>query len=112
MGTLMEKIKQVHDEELFNVSTLTEEGVVIATAAGYPALISFDTLKEAMDIIKKKETDPGTTYKFSGIINSNTSIQLEHLTNEEVAGITKFLEALKDAESSYVDVHELIIDRH
>lgn len=42
------------------------------------------------------------TFKFSGVIDVNTDIEIAGLTQEEVTGIKKFLKALDNATCSYV----------
>lgn len=121
METLMEKNKQVHDEQLFNVSTLTEEGIVLGTASGCPALISFDTLEEAIKMIEeknrkeeqnKKLVSGGLTITFEGVIDCNTEVKLEHLNEGEVTGIKKFIDALVNARCSYVHTYKLTTERN
>lgn len=82
---------------------LREDGIHIPLGGRLDAVISLKTLKDAIDMIEKKETpsEPekifkDATFKFNGTIRTEQTIVLEHLNSEEIKGINKFLSELKN----------------
>ena len=96
---------------------LNGDGDIVFTGhGGAPVIITKDVLKAALSDDTSEDNDKNddtsddkikSDFKFSGIIDCNTSVCIPNLSHEEISGIVKFLKAVDDSYCSYVDIFEL-----
>lgn len=100
---------------------LREDGIHIPLSGRLDAVISLETLKEAINMIEEKDrkeeqnkklVSGGLTITFEGVIDCNTEVKLEHLNEDEVTGIKKFIDALVNVRCSYVHTYKLTTERN